>query len=299
MKGIAMGIANVIPGVSGGTVAFITGIYERLIDGIKSFDLAALNLARQFKVKEFIAHTDLRFLLTLLAGIAISTIALAFVMENLFENYPIWVSAFFFGLIIASVYYVGKQIDPIDIKSILMMVIGASIAVGIALMSPASENSSFIYIFICGIVAISSMVLPGLSGSFVLLLMGNYLLVLGAIKTLNLSVIVPFALGCIVGLLGFAHVLSWIFKHKRNETIGILTGFVAGSLLTIWPWKEALYLLDATGAPVLRSEGEKILTGYDWFLPQSLGYETWVAFGLIIIGILSITLLEKMAPTES
>jgi len=293
-----MGIANVIPGVSGGTVAFITGIYERLIHGIKSFDLQAFNHVRNLDFKAFIEHVDLKFLATLFAGVAISTVALAFLMENLFENYPIWVSAFFFGLILASVYYVGKQIEPIDAKSIIMMLLGTGIAVAIALMNPASENSSFIYLFICGIVAISSMILPGLSGSFVLLIMGNYLLVLGAIKSLNLSIIIPFALGCVVGILGFAHILSWIFKHYRNETISLLTGFVAGSLLTIWPWKQALYLKDALGNLVLKGEDEKILTGYDWFFPSSFGTETLVAFGLIVVGIFSIVLLEKMALTE-
>ena len=279
-KGAAMGAANVIPGVSGGTIAFITGIYEELIDSIKSFDVKALKLALGFKVRDFAAHTNLSFLVPVFAGIGVSIFSLAKLLEYCFVNHESLTMAFFFGLIVASVYLVGKQIDKWDAAAIGMLAVGAGIAVGIAFLKPAEANENPIWVFICGIVAISSMILPGLSGSYVLLIMGNYLLVLSAIGDLALGILIPMALGCGVGLVVFSHVLSYVFKHFRNGTIGLLTGFVFGSLAIIWPWKEKVYLTDENGAVILKRGVEKIVSGYEWFAPPIDGPFFGALFGV-------------------
>ena len=291
-KGAAMGAANVIPGVSGGTIAFITGIYEELIDSIKSFDVKALKLALGFKVRDFAAHTNLSFLVPVFAGIGVSIFSLAKLLEYCFVNHESLTMAFFFGLIVASVYLVGKQIDKWDAAAIGMLAVGAGIAVGIAFLKPAEANENPIWVFICGIVAISSMILPGLSGSYVLLIMGNYLLVLSAIGDLALGILIPMALGCGVGLVVFSHVLSYVFKHFRNGTIGLLTGFVFGSLAIIWPWKEKVYLTDENGAVILKRGVEKIVSGYEWFAPPIDG-PFFGALALMLVGVAAVVIIGR------
>ncbi len=298
LKGAAMGAANVIPGVSGGTIAFITGIYEELINSIKSFDLDALKLAAGFKVKEFSAHVNLPFLVPLFAGIGVSIISLAKLLEYLFINHEMLTMAFFFGLIVSSIYLVGKQIEKWDATAIFMLVVGTGIAVSIAFLKPAQENDNPVWIFVCGIVAISSMILPGLSGSYVLLIMGNYLLVLGAISGLKIAILAPMALGCGVGLIAFSHLLSYIFKHFRNGTVGVLTGFVFGSLAIIWPWKRTLYLKDETGEFILKRGEEKIPSGYEWFVPQVDGH-FWAALALMFVGGAAVILIGRYDEHES
>lgn len=297
-KGAAMGAANVIPGVSGGTIAFITGIYEELIDSIKSFDVTALKLALGFKVREFAAHTNLAFLIPLFAGIGISIFSLAKLLEYCFVNHEALTMAFFFGLIVASVYLVGKQIDKWDGPAIGMLAVGTAIAVSIAFLKPAEPNPNPIWVFICGIVAISSMILPGLSGSYVLLIMGNYLLVLSAIGDLALGILIPMALGCAVGLVVFSHVLSYVFKHFRNGTIGLLTGFVFGSLAIIWPWKNKVYLTDENGVEILKRGTEKIVSGYEWFMPGIDGL-FFGAIGLMLVGAAAVVVIGKFDDEKS
>jgi putative membrane protein len=297
-KGAAMGAANVIPGVSGGTIAFITGIYEELIDSIKSFDVKALKLALGFKVKEFAEHTNLSFLIPLFAGIGVSIFSLAKLLEYCFVNHETLTLAFFFGLIVASVYLVGKQINKWDAPALAMLVVGTGIAVGIAFLKPAEPNPNPIWIFVCGIVAISSMILPGLSGSYVLLIMGNYLLILGAIGDLNLRLLIPMAVGCAVGLVVFSHVLSYVFKHCRNGTIGLLTGFVFGSLAIIWPWKNQVYLKDVNGVEILKRGTEKIVIGYERFLPVIDG-QFFVAMALMLVGAAAVIVIGKFDDQKS
>lgn len=297
-KGAAMGAANVIPGVSGGTIAFITGIYEELIDSIKSFDVKALKLALGFKVREFAAHTNLTFLVPVFAGIGISIFSLAKLLEFCFVNHETLTMAFFFGLIVASVYLVGKQIDKWDASAIGMLAVGTAIAVSIAFLKPAEANANPVWIFICGIVAISSMILPGLSGSYVLLIMGNYLLVLGAIGDLAFGILIPMALGCAVGLVAFSHVLSYVFKHFRNGTIGLLTGFVFGSLAIIWPWKNKVYMKDANGVEILKRGTEKIVSGYEWFVPTVDGM-FFAALGLMLVGAAAVIVIGKFDEQKS
>lgn len=241
LKGIAMGAANVIPGVSGGTIALITGIFERLINAIKSFNLKAIKLLFKGEWKALATHIDLWFLISVFLGIAIAILSLAHLLGYLFEHYPIHVWAFFFGLIMASVWFVARQIGKWNAVSILFFILGIAVAVGISMLEPSKENESIPYLLISGMVAACSMILPGLSGSFVLLIMGNYQLVMiDAVNDLNLGILLPVVIGAAVGLLAFSHLLAWVFRKFRDQTIALLAGFILGSLKILWPWKETL-----------------------------------------------------------
>ncbi len=281
-----MGAANVIPGVSGGTIALITGIFERLIDAIKSFNITAVKLLLSGRFKEFSKHIDLAFLVSLFTGIGIAIVSLAKLFKFLFENYPIYIWAFFFGLVLASIYFVGKTVDKWNISSIISLLIGTAIAVSISVLTPASENSSFIYLVICGVIAICSMILPGLSGSFVLILLGNYQLVMiNAVSEFNMRILIPVALGAGVGLIAFSHFLSWLLKKYHHQTIAMLTGFITGSLGILWPWKEA----------ITKQFGDKIKTvDYDYYFPN-LDSGFYLALFFIILGIVSIVATELLA----
>ena len=286
IKGVAMGAANVIPGVSGGTIAFITGIYERLINAVKSFDLDTIKLLFVGDWKVFTLKTDLYFLIAIFLGIGVSIISLAKGLELAFTHYESLTLAFFFGLIIASIIGVGRQIEGINLANVISLIVGTGIAVLIAFLPPAQANDSFIYLTVCGMVAISSMILPGLSGSYVLLLMGNYILVMQAISSLNVGVLAPVAIGCILGLVLFSRLLSYLFKNFKSQTVSILTGFVAGSLVIIWPWKVTNYITLANG--------KEKATGYEWIVPE-LNSEFIIAIGLAITGFLMVWGMEKMA----
>ena len=260
LKGIGIGTANVIPGVSGGTIALLTGIFERLIDSLKSFNLTAIKLLFSGKFKEFAKYTDLIFLCSVGCGVLIAILSVARIFDYLFEHHPIYLWSFFFGLILTSIYYVGITIEKWDWKVVLSFIIGTAIALFIAFGKPAKENDNLIYLLICGVVATCSMILPGLSGSFVLVLMGNYqLIMIDAVSDLNLKILIPVIIGGVVGLIAFSHVLSWIFKKYRNITIALLTGFILGSMPIIWPWKNAVITIVGN---------EEITTGYDYFLPE-------------------------------
>jgi putative membrane protein len=285
LKGAAMGAANVIPGVSGGTIALITGIFERIIDAIKQFNIQAIKLLAKGRFKDFAKHVDLKFLLFIFIGIGLAIVSIARLFEFLFVNYPIFIWAFFFGLVLASVYFVAKRIEKWNVVSVLSFISGTAVAISISLLSPAGENAAIWYVFLCGVVAACSMILPGLSGSFVLILMGNYQLMIDAVNRLRWDVLVPTVIGAGVGILVFSRILSWVFKRFRNETIGLLSGFILGSLGILWPWKVEL----------TEQFGDKIKTvGYDWYLPQ-INTESLIAIGIIAVGIVSIWAMEKYA----
>jgi putative membrane protein len=295
LKGIGMGAANVIPGVSGGTIALITGIFERLIHALKSFNLKAIKLLFSFRLKEFSAHTDFKFLLSILIGVLIAIISLARLFDFLFVNYPVYIWAYFFGLVLASVYFVGKTISRWNVSVIITFIIGATLAVFISFLNPATENQGFIYLVLCGVVAICSMILPGLSGSFVLFIMGNYKLVaIDSINDFNIKVLLPVILGAGFGLIVFSHLLSWVFKKFRDQTISILTGFILGSVSILWPWQNKTYLQNDLGQQILK-KGEPIIISYERVLPDSINLEFFYALGFIIFGILSIWLIELNA----
>jgi len=291
LKGVAMGAANVIPGVSGGTIALITGIYERLINAIKACDVTAIKLLLKRDFATLWQHVDGRFLCAIGAGVIISIITLAKLFEYLLSSYERFTMAFFFGLILLSLYYVAKRISQWSPTVITSLLVGSAIAIGIALLAPASENSSFIYVFLCGVIAISSMILPGLSGSFVLIIMGNYALVLGSISSLNMSVLLPLALGCAVGIIVFSHAIAWVFKHFEDQTLALMTGFVLGSLVVIWPWKNAV--MQTIQRP--NKPPKEVVASYQWYLPELLSTNTLICIVLMIIGAASIYLMERFA----
>lgn len=295
LKGLAMGAANVIPGVSGGTIALITGIYERLINGIKHCDLHAARLLLNRQFDAFWQYVDGRWLGTLLLGVAVSIVSLARLFEFLLADYERYTMAFFFGLILLSIAFVAKKVERWDTSSVAALFAGTAIAVSIALLAPASENDNTLYVFLCGVLAISSMILPGLSGSFVLILMGNYALVLGSISALSLSILIPLALGCAFGLVAFSHILAWVFKRYADQTLALMTGFVIGSLVVIWPWKEAITrTVTRDGKPP-----REIVTSYDWFLPSIQETSTWIALLLMVVGAAAIALMERFAGREN
>jgi putative membrane protein len=298
LKGVAMGAANVIPGVSGGTIAFITNIYEELIHSLRSFDLEALKLLTSFKFTLFLKHIHFRFLVVLFSGVFISIYSLGKLLKFLFNHYPVYVWAFFFGLILASVYFVGKSIDKWDIKSWLPLVLGTVAAILIAYLNPANENENIIYLFICGIIAMASMLLPGLSGSFILILMGNYQLIfLEAVPEFKMKILVPVVLGSIVGFILLSRIISYLLDRFRNSTIGLLTGFILGSLVIIWPWKETVYMADESGVIILKN-GKQIVESYKWFSPDLADPTTWLAVFFIFLGILSVVMIETTAKLQ-
>lgn len=291
LKGLAMGAANVIPGVSGGTIALITGIYERLINAIKSCDIRAAKLVLSGNIKQAWQHMDGQWLFILMAGVFASIISLAKLFEFLLQHYERYTMAFFFGLILLSILYVARGVKRWSASALCSLLLGTVIAVSIATLAPASENDNMLYVFICGVVAISSMILPGLSGSFVLILMGNYALVLSSISTFSLGVLVPLALGCAFGLIAFSHILAWVFKRHANQTLALMTGFVIGSLVVIWPWKTAITrTVERTDKPA-----REIVTSYEWFLPSLSDTSTWIGLGLMLAGAFGIWLMERVA----
>ena len=297
VKGFAMGTANVIPGVSGGTIALITGIFERLINAIKSFNLEALKLFFTGKWKAFAKHVDLKFLVAVFAGIIVSVLSIAKLLEFLFEKYPVFVWAFFFGLVLASIYYVGKTIEKINLTAIAFAVVGIGIALLIDFGTPAQQNDNFFYLLLCGVVGACSMILPGLSGSYVLLLMGDYeLIMIDAVNMLTsspldaLKILLPVVLGAAAGLIAFAHLLAWIFKKYHDQTIALLSGFILGSLPIIWPWKESV-------TTVLKDGREKI-TGYHWLAPE-MNSEFAIAFIIALLGVGIIVVTEHLAAKKN
>lgn len=296
LKGFAMGAANVIPGVSGGTIALITGIFEKLIHSLKSIDHISLSLLLKGRFRSFSSHINFSFLLAVFSGAVISVFTLARVLGWLFEFYPVYIWSYFFGLILASVWFVGRTTGKWGPMVIITFIAGAALAIWISSMSPAQGNEGFLYLVLCGIVAVCSMILPGLSGSFILILMGNYELVaIEAVNEFRLDILVPVFIGIVIGLLAFSHFLSWIFRKFRNITLASLTGFIAGSLVILWPWKDPVYRVDELGYTVLKSDGTPVIQNYDKFIPESLSPEVIIAIVLMIAGYFSIWLIEKIA----
>lgn len=282
-----MGGADVVPGVSGGTVAFITGIYQELLDSIKSINGDAFNLIKQGYFKDFWKHINGTFLLVLLSGVFTSLLSLAKLITYLLANYPIQVWSFFFGLIIISAVLVLKEITKWNASVILFALLGTGIAYYVTIASPAETPTDLWFIFIAGAVAICAMILPGISGSFILLLFGKYEYILQTIKDLNITVIAVFALGCATGLLSFVRLISWLLDRYYNMAVALLAGFMIGSLNKIWPWKNVLeYRIDRHGIQKAVLE-ESVwpttymeITGQD---PQVLSAILFMAFGILLV----------------
>lgn len=249
VKGMCMGAADVVPGVSGGTIAFITGIYDELINSIKSINAASLKMFFTGKWGEFWKMINGKFLLFLLAGIGISVFSLAKIITWLLVVYPVLVWSFFFGLVLASTWFVGKDVKERNWKTGLGFLFGAALAFYITVATPAETPSHFLFIFLCGAIAICAMILPGISGSFILVLLGKYFFIMEAVKTLDLKVIAIFGIGACVGITSFSRLLSYALSHMRNITLAVLSGFMLGSLNKVWPWKETIEGVEQNIAP--------------------------------------------------
>lgn len=293
LKGALMGAANVIPGVSGGTMALLTHIFEPLILAIRSFDLTALQLLLKGRFRELSDHVQLPFLAAIGVGVVVSILSFARILEYLFEHHALYVWAFFFGLILASVYFVWKRIRTRSAAVFVFFLMGALAAAALAFVRPAGENTSFLYLFLCGVVAMCSMILPGLSGSYVLLLMGNYQLVMiEAVAHLRLEILLPVAAGAALGLVTFARLLAWVFKKFHDPTVALLAGFILGSLSVLWPWKNAIIQTFEAAGKI-----KEKTVGYDYSWPEMNG-ETLLALAVMLFGMVLIAAIEKIAATN-
>jgi putative membrane protein len=291
LKGMAMGAADVVPGVSGGTIAFISGIYEELLGSISNVNLGLFKTLKKEGFKIAWKQLNGNFLLSLFIGIFISILSLAKAIKYLLENEPILLWSFFFGLVLASIIYIAKQISKWNFILIIIAVLGAFLAYYITTLNPlVSESSSSLYVFFAGAIAICAMILPGISGSFILVLLGAYKPVLDALNDKDFKTIFTFIAGAILGLLTFSKVLKWLFANYKDYTLAVLTGFIIGSLNKIWPWKETLTWR-------LNSHGIKVPFNQQSVTPFSFNgdAELSMAIVLAIVGFLLILLMEKLA----
>ena len=291
LKGMAMGAADVVPGVSGGTIAFISGIYEELLGAISSINFSTLKMLKKEGIKAVWKAINGNFLIALLTGIFISIVSLAKIISYLLENKPILVWSFFFGLVLASILYIGKQIRKWNFLTIVLLVAGALLAYYITTLQPLiSENSSPLFLFLAGAIAICAMILPGISGSFILVLLGAYKPVLDAIHNKNFKLLAILGAGAVVGLLSFSKLLKWLFEHYKNSTLAVLTGFILGSLNKIWPWKQTLTWR-------VNSHGIEVPFNEQSVSPFSFEGDSQLlaAIGLALTGFMVIILLEVLA----
>ena len=316
LKGVAMGAANKVPGVSGGIVAFVAGFYEELIDSLQKFNLKALSLLFKREWSEFYIYVNGRFLTLLFSGVIISYFSVSLILDYLIKYYEIQVLALFFGMILASLYFVYQELEKWKFKTILFFVIGLFFGLTIMLSKPLTENDGLIFVFFCGVISVCGMTLPGLSGSFLLLLLGNYTLLLvdsvnaiyytlgdlikmnleftndtHRMKLLRLAVI--FSLGSISGLIFFSNILSYVLKKYYQITIAIIIGFISGSLGVIWPWREKVFKLNEEGDIIKNSIGNPEIAYYDYLLPNIKTIDFWFLILFIILGAITVTLLER------
>ena len=314
LKGIAMGVANKIPGVSGGVVAFVAGFYEEFIYSFKRVNKTAFRLLISGRFKSFYRYINGPFLSLLIIGIIISFFSLSKILDILLTQFEIQVWACFFGMIIGSIYYINKDFEGAWTKtSRSALAIGALLGIGISFFDPATENSNLLFVFLCGIISVSGMTLPGLSGSFIMMLMGNYVLLLvdsvnslydtladifvGDFSFVNnperihlLKVLVSFTLGSLTGLVTFSNLLSYLIKHFKKVTYASILGFIIGSLGVVWPWKHKVFATH-NGAYLLDRNGNQIVATYKRYLPD-LNADTYWAIFYVFIGILVVLALE-------
>nr|WP_321243267.1 DUF368 domain-containing protein [uncultured Psychroserpens sp.] len=315
LKGLGMGAANKVPGVSGGVVAFVAGFYEEFIFSLQRVNKTALKLLLNGRFKTFYKYINGRFLSLLFLGMIISYFSVSKILDYLIKHYELYVWSLFFGMIIGSIYYINKDFKDWNFKSILSLIIGISLGIAISFLDPAMENDNLLFVFFCGIISVSGMTLPGFSGSFILILLGNYILLLvdsvnalydtfseiitgdfsfihNEVRTRLLKVLAMFTLGSAVGLVSFSHVLSYVLKHYKSITTASIIGFIVGSLGVVWPWKRTIFKVQDDGSFLLDSRGEQIILNYERFLPQ-IETQTYIAGAYIILGILIVLALER------
>ena len=316
LKGVAMGTANKVPGISGGVVAYVGGFYEEFIYSLQKLNLKAFKLLISGRYATFFHYINGRFLTLLILGEALSYFTVSKGFDLLIHYYPILVWATFFGMILGSIYYISRSYGEWTRNNVIILIIGIAIGVGTSLLDPARENPNLIFVFFCGMVSISGMTLPGLSGSFILILLGNYVLLL--VDSINtffdtmvavaqgdfswwyntahmdmLAILTSFVLGSIVGLISLSHLLGWTIKHYRNETNAMIIGFITGSLGVVWPWKKEIYQLTNTGSIAIDASGKKILENYSRYWPEINDTHTWIAIIMVVIGFLSVYILDR------
>ena len=314
VKGLGMGAANKVPGVSGGVVAFVAGFYEEFIYSLQKVNKTAFKLLFNGRFKSFFNYINGRFLGLLFFGMVVSYFSVSKVLDYFLKHHELYVWSLFFGMIIGSIYYIHKDFKEWNFKTILALIIGISIGIGISFLDPATENDNLWFVFFCGIISVSGMTLPGFSGSFILILLGNYVLLLvDSVNALSdtfydlvagnfgfihdvarirlLKVLTIFTLGSVTGLVTFSHILTYILKHHKNVTISAIIGFIVGSLGVVWPWKETIYQVSDQGKILLDSKGAKIISNYERFIPN-LNSETYLAIAYIALGILVVLALE-------
>ncbi len=306
-KGLAMGAADVVPGVSGGTIAFIAGIYEELIETIHKLDFGFFKIWKKEGFKTAWNAYNLSFLLALFSGVLISILSLAKAITWLLAQHPILVWSFFFGLVLASILYVGKQIKVWNFKVIIALIIAAGLAYAITLAKPIGDIESIWFLFLGGFIAIIAMILPGISGAFILLLLGAYTSIIGTLSQLGdgltkldsaiffsaFGKLLVFAAGAIVGLKSFSRVLNYMFKNFKNSTLAVLTGFMIGALNKIWPWKEVLQYRN-------NHEGEQVPFLENSILPTNFDGDPKVLLAIVfmVVGFLTIFIMERFAASK-
>ncbi|QDO93970.1 DUF368 domain-containing protein [Formosa sediminum] len=314
LKGLGMGAANKVPGISGGVVAFVSGFYEEFIYSLQKFNGKALKLLVNGRFKSLYQYINGRFLSLLFLGMIISYFSISKILDYLIQHYELYVWSVFFGMIIGSIYYISKDFKDWNYKTILALIIGTALGISISFLDPAKENDNLWFVFFCGIISVSGMTLPGFSGSFILILLGNYVLLLvdsvnalydtvaqiiqwdfsfshNPLRIRLLQVLTVFTLGSLTGLVTFSHVLSYILKHYKSITMASIIGFIVGSLGVVWPWKETVYKTLESGEFAIDSTGAKVISNYIRYIPQ-LNTETYIAISLIILGIGLVLALE-------
>ena len=314
IKGLAMGAANKVPGVSGGLVAFVAGFYEEFIYSLQKINRKAFLLLFNGRFKSFFRYINSGFLGILILGMVVSYFSVSKVLDYLLIHFELYVWCVFFGMIIGSVYYISKDFKDWNLKTYIALLSGIIIGVGISFLDPAKENDNLWFVFFCGIISVSGMTLPGFSGSFILILLGNYVLLL--VDSVNalfdtfyelfkgdfsfvddpyrikmLKILVVFTLGSLTGLVSFSHVLTYVLKHYKNITISLLTGFIIGSLGVVWPWKRTIYKLAEDGSYLLDSAGQKVVENFQRFFPE-INNNTLVGTAYIVLGFVIVLLLE-------
>ncbi len=318
LKGLAMGAANKVPGVSGGVVAFVAGFYQEFIHSLKRINSTSFKLLINGRFSSFFKYINGRFLSLLFFGMLVSYFSISKLLDYLIINYELYVWSAFFGMILGSIYYINKDFKDWKLTTYIALLAGTAIGLSISFMTPATQNDNLFFVFFCGIISVSGMTLPGLSGSFILILLGNYVLLL--IDSVNalydtfseivrgnfsflqdserlkmLKVLFSFTFGSVVGLITFSHILSYILKHYKSITLASIIGFITGSLGVVWPWKKTIYKTSETnGSFILDTNGKQIIENYKQYIPE-FNNETFLAIGYITIGILIVLFLDVYA----
>lgn len=319
LKGVALGVANKVPGVSGGLVAFVLGFYEEFIDSLQKFNVEGINLIKQGEFKIFYKHINGQFLGLLLLGMIVSYFSVSRILDYLLNHYEIYVWSLFFGLIIGSLLFIYRRVESLKLETFFWTLLGFIFGLSLSLITPAGQNENLFFVFICGIVSVVGMTLPGFSGSFILMLMGNYVLLLvdsvnalyitlsnlflGKFEILTdpylcnmLKILLVFSFGSLAGLILFSNILKFVLKKYKNKTLSTIMGFIAGSLGVVWPWKNKIYKSNLNGEFIIDSFNNKQIIDYNLYIPN-LSNETYLGIVCILLGIIIVFIIDNSEET--